>query len=347
MCKIKITIFLSLTFVLYATIKKIAEPHYCNKNYMSINYSSVVSEGVPLPDQEERGGHSGGLINNKVIIVGGTNWNKDKSSKLFLSNSLIFDDTAWINGPSLPIPMAYSMFGHDDSGLYVAGGTSDGVTMIGKAFVLKSGQNAVWEILPDLPEPVGFGSGSIMNGIFYISGGLLNSGERTNKMWALHLNNLESGWIELKSLPGQPRILHSLVGCKDDLYLIGGLAENSPLTPLKDVYKFDCKEKNWKKLNDLPMKGYAWVAQSFADKNLLMTGRADGQIHSDIWIIDLNSMSLKKIGNLVISSTTAPLIKVTTNQWWLVSGEPDSNKNRTKAVSIINLINEDDKNNIH
>ena len=70
---------------------------------------------------------------------------------------------------------------------------------------------------------------------------------------------------------------------------------------------------------------------------ILLTGRADGKVYKDIWIIDLEGMLAYQIGNLIIQSTTAPLIKVWNNEWWLVGGEPDSNKNRTKEISIINI----------
>jgi len=318
------------------------------KRIMPASYTGIVSKGVPLPVHEKRGGHLGGFIDNRIIIAGGTNWSEDKSTKYFIQNSLILEKSKWTEGPSLPLPIAYSMYACDGSGLYVAGGTSDGVSMLQKGYVLRSLQrDAEWEELPDLPEPIGFGSGALLNGVFYVSGGVLNTGERTNRMWALNLSNLKAGWHECSPIPGVPRILHCLVACGDFLYVLGGLAENSPLTPLQDAFRYNDRNKNWEKLSDLPDKGYAWVAQPINDTNVLITGKADGQIHGEIWTLNLNTMKMSMIGNLIIPSATAPMIKVKNNQWWLIGGEPDSNKNRTEVTSIINIIENQHENSIH
>lgn len=312
------------------------------KNIMTKTFSCRVTRGVPLPKEGDRGGHIGGIVENKIIVSGGNRWSEDKTQKIFLNNTLIFDDQQWTEGPSLPIPMAYSMFSYDSTGLYVAGGTRDGFTMLKEVYVLKSLQKGEkWERLPDLPEAIGFGAGAILKGKFYVTGGLLNNGEKTNRMWTLDLNNVESGWSESNPIPGVPRYLHAMTTSGKNLYIIGGLAEGSPLTPLNEVYRFNYKENRWDKQNDLPLKGYAWTAQPIDTKHILLTGRADGQVHPDIWIIELNTMTMKKVGDLLIQSTTSPLIKVTNGQWWVVGGEPDSNKNRTKETSIINIIDDE------
>lgn len=305
---------------------------------MHLLFSCSVAEGINLPTNNNRGGHIGGVINNKVIISGGTRWSKDKTAKYFLNNSLIFENQEWLEGPSLPIPLAYSIYAYDSSGLYVAGGTSDGLSMLKNVYVLKSiRENTKWERLPDLPEAIGFGAGAILNDRLYVCGGLVNEVEKTNRMWVLNLKKIGNGWNECKEVPGVPRMLHSMVASGRYLFLLGGLADTNPLTPLNDIFRYDPQKNKWVKLDNLPLNGYAWVSQPIDEKNILITGRADGLVHSDIWIIDLEALNMKKIGDLIIPSTTAPLIKVSDNQWWLIGGEPDSYKNRTGIVSIINL----------
>jgi N-acetylneuraminic acid mutarotase len=118
---------------------------------------------------------------------------------------------------------------------------------------------------------------------------------------------------------------------------MGGLAKVSPLEPLNDIYRYNQETDEWTRLKDLPLKGYAWVAQAVDDNFILLTGRADGNIHSGIWILDLRNSSMKEVGSLITSSTTAPLVKVGENRWWLIGGEPDANKNRTGVISVIRL----------
>ena len=92
-----------------------------------------------------------------------------------------------------------------------------------------------------------------------------------------------------------------------------------------------------KKLNDLPLIGYAWVSQPVDGKTILITGRADGLVHEDIWIVNLKNMEMKKTGGLISPSTTVPLIKAPDDSWWVVGGDPDPNRNRTGIASIIHL----------
>jgi hypothetical protein len=91
-------------------------------------------------------------------------------------------------------------------------------------------------------------------------------------------------------------------------------------------------------MEDLPYQGYAWTCKAVDERHILITGRADGTIHKQIWIYDVEDLSITEVGELVIQSATAPLIRVSHDTWWLVGGEPDSNKNRTDKVSIIKII---------
>lgn len=308
-----------------------------NKKKTERTKHCTVIDGVPLPENSERGGHAGGIINGKVIITGGTSWNKEKTSKKILSNSLIFENGQWAEGPSLPIPLAYSAFCHNETGLYIAGGTSDGNVMSKDVYVLRGiHNNNTWEKLPCLPEGVGFGSGTILDNKFYVSGGTTNIGH-TEKMWMLDITQHNKGWVECKSIPGEQRILHALVSCGKYLYVVGGLARTIPLTPLSDILRYDPEKDEWDQLDNLPFNGYGWAAQPLDEYEILITGRANGMVHKEIWTINLKTGIVNKIGSLTIQSTTAPLLHVSEGKWWLVGGEPDSNKTRTGKVSIIKL----------
>lgn len=298
-------------------------------------YHSSVIRGPSLPVKWRRGGHIGGKVNDKIVIAGGTQWSKDKTTKSWLDNSIIFYKGKWVQGPELPKPIAYAMFSYNKSGLYVAGGTSNGKSVSNKVYKLVSLKQG-WETLPPLPEKLDYGSGAILNDKFYIACGY-NGSEMSNKVWVLDLYNPENGWKQCMSVPGVERVLPSLVTCGKYLYLLGGLAKWSPLTPLEDAYRYDPAKDQWKKLRDLPLKGYAWVSQPVDSSHLIITGRAYGKIDNGIWIIDLRDMSMHKIGNDVVPAATAPLVNVGDKQWWLIGGEPDSNKNRTEVISVIKV----------
>lgn len=300
-------------------------------------YSATVTKGPSLPIKWRRGGQAGGEINHSVVIAGGTTWNEDKTTKYWLNTSIVFQDGAWKLGPNLPGPIAYPMFAYDSSGLYVAGGYTSETSASNGVYRLDS-LGKEWFSLPKLPMELGYGSGAILNGKFYVACGSNESG-MSNKVWVLDLRNPGSKWEQCKPLPGVGRILPSMVACGKYIYLLGGLAKISPLTPLKDAYQYDPSKNRWTKLNDLPLKGYAWVSQPVDDYHVIITGRAYGKVDNGIWIIDLKNMSMKKIGNDIIPAATAPLISVRENEWWLIGGEPNANKNRTSIVSIIKIKN--------
>ena len=298
-------------------------------------YCGIVTESIALPQSLKRGGHIGGKVNGNIIVAGGNNWSEDKKTKYWLKNSVIFRNGKWEPGPDLPKPIAYSMYANDNSGLYVAGGTGDGKSVLNEVYRLQS-LNKGWETLPNLPIAVGYGSGAILNGKFYVACGSIDT-VKTNKMWVLDISKVGSKWHECSPVPGVSRMFPSLVACGENLYLLGGLAETSPLTPLKDAYRYDPQKNQWTQLTDLLLDGYAWVSQPVDNNHLIITGRAYGKVDKGIWIIDLKDMSMNKVGNDINPATTAPLINVADKQWWLVGGEPDANKNRTGKVSVITL----------
>lgn len=303
-------------------------------------YNSVsVSKGIFLPVEWARGGHVGGIVDGNIVVAGGNNWSKDKTQKYWLKNSAVFKDGAWVQGPSLPKPLAYAMYSTDDSGLYVAGGTEDGESVSRDAYQLTSlNGRAGWQALPKLPQATGYGGGAVLDGKFYVACGSIGK-TNTNKMWVLDLKNPNGKWQQCPSLPGEERMFPSLVASGKYLYLLGGLSNSS--LPLKDAYRYDPGSRKWTKLSDLPLKGYAWSSQPIDENYLIITGRADDSkpftIHDGIWLIDLTDMSMKKVGKLIAPSTTSPLIKVSEKKWWVVGGEPDSKLNRTERVSVINL----------
>lgn len=295
-----------------------------------------ITKGTPLPPRMARGGHIGGMVDGSIIVAGGNNWSEDKATKYWLKDAVVFKGGEWVAGPSLAKPVAYAMYASDPNGLYFAGGTEDGKTQSKEAYRLTSLEgDHPWESLPKLPIGVHSGAGAILNGKFYVTCGTTAKGS-TNQTWALDLGNPKGRWQKCTPVPGSKRIFPSLVASGKYLYLLGGVAES---TPLNDAYRYDPEKDSWTRLPDLSLKGYAWVSEPIDEGHLLITGRADDSkpfaIHKDVWIVDLKDMSMKKTGELAGPTTTATLIKVKEGEWWLIGGEPDGNLNRSAHVDII------------
>lgn len=299
-------------------------------------FNTTVVKGHSLPKELARGGHIGGMVGGNILVAGGNNWSEDKTTKYWLKDAVVFKEGKWLPGPSLDKPVAYAMYASDQNGLYFAGGTEDGKIFSKEGFRLSSleGKNP-WQSLPKLPVGIHSGAGAVLNGKFYVACGTTAKGS-TNQMWVLDLGKPKAHWQACASIPGSKRIFPSLVASGNHLYLLGGLMDTSPLN---DAYRYNSEKNSWTRLQDLPLKGYAWVSEPIDTGHLLITGRADDSkpfsIHKDVWIIDLKDMSMKKTAELNGPTTTATLIKVKENQWWLIGGEPDGNLNRSAHVDVI------------
>ncbi len=309
----------------------ITETSCVNKSSFSCS-APVIGQGPPLP--RGRGGHAAGILNGRVFVVGGSDWSSDHTQKFWLSDSIYFTDNHWENGPVLPHPLAYSMFAHDSTGIYLAGGM-DGANNLRTVYHLANIQGT-WKTLTQLPTAMASGSGALLNGKLYVACGWTDEGI-TNKMWSLDLNQSDANWQECQILPGPQRAFPALTACGNYLYLFGGMGtdSNGSQIIMQDAYKYSPEKNQWTRLKDLPWKGYAWSGAALDSDHIILAGKADGQIYKDIYLIDVMEMNTKKIGKTVIQTTTAPLIKVASNEFWLIAGEPDSNKNRTNIVTSI------------
>jgi N-acetylneuraminic acid mutarotase len=307
----------------------------------AVNPGAVqVTAGVPMPSA--RGNHAGGIVGGKVVVAGGTAWNAERTTKSWLADSLVFDERQWKPGPALPHAVSEPAFASDAGGLYVAGGRRGGGAETNDAVYRLSSIDGQlrWNELPKLPTSVTAGAGDIIAGRLYVVCGSINDAP-SNRVFALDVSKPQAEWVEIKALPGAPRMYPAVAACGGSLCVLGGMRTvedaqgNRGLEVFRDVYRYDPKVDEWERLPDLPAGGYCWVAGAIDDKSLLLTGRADGAIHDDVWRVYLPDVRVQGEGRTVIPTTCAPLVRVDDYTWWLMGGEPDSNKTRTNKVSVI------------
>lgn len=301
--------------------------------------AAQVTAGVPLPSG--RGNHAGGMVGGKVVVAGGTAWSADRTTKSWLSDSLVFDDGQWKPGPPLPKGVSEPAFASDASGIYVAGGRHSATETSDAVRRLSSVDGKLrWDELRKLPTTVSAGAGDIIDGRFYVACGSID-GAPSNRVFALDASKPQAEWVEVKALPGPPRMYPAVAACGGSLYVLGGMRTvkdaqgKNAMEVHRDVYRYDPKADAWQRLGDLPAGGYAWAANAIDDKTLLLVGRADGVIREEIWRVSLADLSVRGLGRPIIQTTCAPVVRVNGNTWWLIGGEPDSMKTRTEKVSVI------------
>lgn len=304
----------------------------------ALPFTASVAEGPAI--SIARAGHASGNVDGSVIVIGGSNWSDDKQIKYFLKDSEIYHHGKWSSGPSLPVPLAIMAYAADDGRLYIAGGLSEVDQPSKEAFCLnwRDGVEGVIR-LTDLPEAVSGAAGAIINGQFLVIGGR-RRGQCSNEVWSLTLRDPDAKWIKCADFPGKARELATAVVVNGNVYLIGGLA-NEPGSvherTLGNVERYDLDTNEWASLGQLANPGYCWSASAVDEKHVLLAGRADGEIHDEIWTVNLRSLAMTQIGSSRRPVACAPLIQISNRQWWLIGGEPDANRNRIADVLSITL----------
>ena len=306
-----------------------------------------VTSGPPLP--QGRGGHAAGLVDGQIVVTGGTNWTADKQTKFWLHETVVLEDGTWRAGPALPYPGALAAFAHDAIGLYVAGAVGDArgigalrlppapeIQQPRRVFRLSGHDSgATWQELAPLPRPTTAAAGAILDGTFYIFGGV-NSEGVSKQMFALDTADPAASWRRCADLPGPARALATLASGGGSLYLLGGADSWEPLNPMRDTYRYDPKRDKWQRMKDLPWPSYAMVGGLVDERRILLTGRVDRDgIHKGIWLFDLANGDCLPVGEAIVPAATAALVRVSPNEWWVIGGEPDLDRNRAKIVTII------------
>jgi N-acetylneuraminic acid mutarotase len=331
----------ALGAILAITSKNIVrEPVVVALDTSTAEPKAVVTEGPPLP--LGRGSHAAGIIDGHVIVVGGTSWNQARTQKSFLSDSVIFSGETWQRGPTIRVPLAEGAYADDGHALYLAGGLESPDRPSDKVFRIAldaSGQSQVSE-LPSLPQPLSACTATVFNGNLYVACGTEAPGKSSTGMWSLDLSNPTAHWRQRADLPAVGRGYPALVNCGPFIYLLGGMRDEGNSVherTLNDAYRYDPATNQWKSLGQLSVPGYCWSAEPVDDSHILLAGRADGSIHDEIWLITLPSLEAKIVGRAIQLATCAPLVNVGKRTWWLIGGEPDSNKHRTNRISVISL----------
>lgn len=298
--------------------------------------SIYCSEGPSL--SIPRAGHAGGIVDNKLLIVGGNNWSDDRKTKNWLCDTSVFDGNSWQSGYVFPSAIADMMYAYDTTGLYICGGM-DGSSKLRSTYLFKSAKESPFELSP-LPIATDNGGAALLNGILYVVCGATADG-LTNKMWRLDTTTQQGTWKECRALPGSPREFPAVVACGNYVYVLGGVIlqqEQPTKTVLRDTYRYDPVIDKWEKRPDLMYGGYAWSASAIDNQSILLTGRAsENAVNDSIWLVYLDDMSMRIVGNLRIQACAAPLVRVTPKTWWYIGGEPDTNRSRTAIVTVISL----------
>ena len=156
----------------------------------SVELQTALPQGVA--------GQTGGLVENKLVCVGGTSWSDDRQTKKWHDECLVKTEDRWVKGPPLPHPLSDAASAFNSSGLYLVGGT-DRMTESRDVFCLSSVQGT-WKSLAPLPMSIQGASAALIDGTLYVAGGK-SEGRPQTRTWALEVSRQDATWRSLANFP--------------------------------------------------------------------------------------------------------------------------------------------------
>lgn len=133
-----------------------------------------------------------------------------------------------------------------------------------------------WRDLPALPEGRSSHDAAILDGTIYAVGGWTMAGQK-DTVWhttalKLDLNDLDSGWQEIRKPPFERRAL-AVVAHAGKIFVLGGMDKKGG--PTKDVQIYDPKSNSWSKgpnlIGDGRMAGFGAAGWSVGGKLIAST----------------------------------------------------------------------------
>ncbi|XP_062972512.1 kelch-like protein 40 [Elgaria multicarinata webbii] len=141
-----------------------------------------------------------------------------------------------------------------------------------------------WLGMPPLPSPrCLFGLGEAENSIFVVGGKELKEGEETLDS-VMCYDRLSFKWGEADTLP-YAVYGHSVVSCKDLIYVIGGKGENKKC--LNNLIVYNPKKFEWKELAPLKSARSLFGATMHHDKIYVAAGVTDSGLTNSVEVYDI------------------------------------------------------------
>lgn len=298
-----------------------------------------ITEGTELPISTA--GHAGGIVEGLPVVAGGSRWSGDPKTKRWLHECFVLRSGKWEAGPELSGAVSDAAYGTGPKGLILAGGTDGKQGRREVQQLTRVGDGGKWESLTPLPEPIEACSGLVHEGWMYVCGGL-SEGKASNRLWGLDLNDPNAEWKRLASFPGTGRCCAALTAVGEELFLFGGCVYppyGKILEIYGDVFRYSPQSDGWERVEGLNFPGYAWTARTVGDMQILFAGRVAkvSAVTDELWLLDLKSGEAKVVGNLVTTTCCMPGIQVGQGAVLFPGGEPDTNRNRTARMSIVEI----------
>jgi len=292
---------------------------------MSLPALADWEEVSPLP--QPASGFVTGVVGDKIIVAGGTNW--PDGTKHWLDTVWSYDPktNVWSEGPPLPHPLAYAAHASSGDRLFFAGG-ADGKQARREIYSLNADLKVTQH--GNLPKPLAFASAAILHGQMHIVGGTPDPDD-WSRVLPQHLIITLRDAKSSKTSPldqglGLPAIAHAA----NRLFVFTGAFFDTQ----KQVHNLDIARswsQSWQTLASYPVPARGVATVTLSDARLYLAGGygSDAQgFLADAWLYDIPHNRYLPAVKLPIAATLA-LVRCGDHIYAL--GGEDQKKHRTAA----------------
>ena len=298
------------------------------------DFDVAVTDALKLPFAV--GGQAGGLVQGRVVSVGGTSWSGTPVKKNWHVECRVLTDQGWEPGPALPTSRADLAYASCPRGLFVAGGSNQEGESDEVLALTDVKPDSSWNRLASLPHSIQGASAAIDNETLFVAGGT-HQGTARSQLWSLDLKATNAAWKICQPLPAPGRSHCGLVITGGKLFLLGGfdIVRDKGLIIFDDAWRYDPSRDHWEQLADYRIPGYAWSLLAIDEQRVLSVGRvrAQGDLRGDVELLDLRQGTIRKVAELTGPTCCAPLIRTSPQSALVLGGEPNALRTRTDRVN--------------
>lgn len=206
-------------------------------------YDFETKKWSALPDMPvPRAASTGAVVkDNQIIVVGGVTSNQIPLDRV---DCFDIEKKAWVAFPALPVGVTGPFVKLVEDKLYCIGGTDKKDCNQSVVFDFKN-KDLNWQVLPPKPSPCYSCGGYVYERKMFIVGGRMGK-DPVQAVEALDLDTHQ--WEKLASM-NCIRVFYSVVGIKDEIYVLGGLVPMVGIS--KIVERYSIEEDMWCRIKDL------------------------------------------------------------------------------------------------
>jgi N-acetylneuraminic acid mutarotase len=229
---------------------------------------------APLPTPN--GGFGCGILNGKIVVLGGTNWKDER--KEWLDGIWVYEPQAarWEKKGKLPQPLAFPVVAKAGDELLIAGG-SDGAKLRSEIWRLESSFKLT--AAGELSQPRAAAVGDLVSGKLVIAGGCADPAALAGLCKGVEVHSWPKNDLIESALPMATGLaIGAYVTIGTELFVFGGASRSAAgeLMDSNETWKFNATSNSWRQLAPYPLKARGAAAVTLGAEHVLIGGGFGG-----------------------------------------------------------------------